>query len=69
MLEFGECGHPVFLYTSPLSRGVPESKGGGDLSTHYCADQRTIETVFRTIFSVNQFSIYGAVASKCEKCD
>ena len=29
----------------------------------------TIETVFRTIISVNQLSLYGAVAEMCEECD
>ena len=62
MLEFGESRHPVFRATSPLSRGVLKSKGGGTFSIHYCADQGTIETVFRTIISVNQLSLYGAVA-------
>ena len=28
------------------------------MSIHYCADPGTIETVFRTIISVNQLSIY-----------
>ena len=32
------------------------------------AVQETIETVFRTITSVNQLSIYGAVADLCEEC-
>ena len=54
MMTLAESGHPVFRATSPLSRGVLESKGGGKLSTHYCADQETIKTVFRTITSVNQ---------------
>ena len=67
MLEFGECGHPVFRATSPLSRGHLKSKGGGKLSTHCCADQETIKTVFRTITSVNQLSLYGAVAEMCEE--
>ena len=50
MLTFAESGHPVFRATSPLSRGVLKSKGGGKLSIHYCADfAGTIETVFRTI--------------------
>ena len=35
---------------------------------HCCADPRTIETFFRTT-SVNQLSIYGAVADMCEECD
>ena len=67
MSKFGESGHPVFRSTSPLSRGVPKSKGGGKLSIHFCADEGTIETVFRTIISVNQLSIYGAVPDLCEE--
>ena len=67
MLEFGESRHPVFRATSPLSRGQLKSKGGGKLSIHYCADLDTIKTVFRTIISVNQLSLYGAVAEMCEE--
>ena len=67
MLTFAESGHPVFRATSPLSRGVLKSKGGGKLSIHFCADEGTIETVFRTITSVNQLSLYGAVAEMCEE--
>ena len=69
MLTFADSQHPVFRSTSPLSRGVLQSKGGGKLSFHHCADPGTIETVFRTIISVNQLSIYGAVADMCEECD
>ena len=63
MMEFLESGHTVFRATSPLSRGVLKSKGGGKLSIHFCLDGDTIETVFRTLLliSVNQLSIYGAV--------
>ena len=46
-----------------------ESKGGGKLSIHYCADLETIETVFRTKISVSQLSLYGAVAEMCEECE
>ena len=67
MLEFVESRHPVFRATSPLSRGRLKSKGGGKLSIHYCADLDTIKTVFRTITSVNQLSLYGAVAEMCEE--
>ena len=67
MLKFGEGKHPVFRSTSPLSRGVLKSKGGGKLSIHFCADGDTIETVFHTIISVNQVSIYGAVSDVCEE--
>ena len=67
MLTFAESGHPVFRATSPLSRGQLKSKGGGKLSIHYCANQDTITTVFRTITSVNKLSLYGAVAEMCEE--
>ena len=67
-VKFGESRHPVFRSTSPFSRGVLKSKGGWKLSIHFCADEGTIETVFRTIISVNQLSIYGAVSDLCEEC-
>ena len=53
--------------TSPVSQGTLKSKGGGKLSIHFCANGDTIETVFRTIISVNQLSIYGAVSDLCEE--
>ena len=49
MVTLAESGHPVLRATSPLSRGQLKIKGGGQLSIHYCADQETITTVFRTI--------------------
>ena len=67
MIKFRESRHPVFRATSPLSRGTLRSKGGGKLSIHFCADGDTIETVFRTIISVTQLSIYGAVSDVCEE--
>ena len=67
MKKFGESGHRVFRDTIPLSRGTLKSKGGGKLSIHFCADGETIETVFRTIISVNQLSIYGAVSDLCDE--
>ena len=67
MIKFGESGHPVFRATGPFSRGTLRIKGGGILSFHFCADGYTIEMFFRTIISVNQLSIYGAVSDLCEK--
>ena len=67
IIKFGESGHTVFRATSPLSRGTLKSKGGGKLLKHFCADGGTIETVFRTIISGNQLSIYGAVSDLCEE--
>ena len=67
LIKFSESGHPVFRSTSPLSRGTLKSKGGGKLLIHFCADEVKIETVFRTIISVNQLSIDGAVSDLCEE--
>ena len=55
MIKFSESGHPVFRSTSPVSRGALKSKVGGKLSIHFCADEGTIETVFRTLISVSYF--------------
>ena len=52
---------------TPLSRGKLKSKGHGKLSIHYCAEQATIETIFRIIAFANQLSLYGAVANMCEE--
>ena len=60
MINFGESGHPVFRATSPFSREMLISKGGG-------TDGDTIETFFRTIISDNQLSLYGAVSDLCEE--
>ena len=38
LLNFSESGHPVFRGTSALWRGTLRSKGGGQLSTHFCGD-------------------------------
>ena len=67
LLELAESGHPTFRATTPLSRGQLQSKGHGKLSIHFAADEHTIETIFRIIISVNQLSIYGAVAAVCEE--
>ena len=67
MINFGESGHPIFRATGPFSRGTLKSKGGEHLSIHFCADGDTIETVFRTIISVSQRSIYGAVSDLCDE--
>ena len=68
MIKIAESGHPVFRAMSPLSRGTLKSKGGGKSSIHFCADEGTIENVFRKIISANQLSLYGAVAEMCEEC-
>ena len=67
LLEFAESGHPIFRATTPLSRSILKSKGRGKLSIHFAADQDTVDTIYRIILSVNQFSVYGAVAAICEE--
>ena len=67
LLEFAESGHTIFRATTPLSRGQLKSKGRGKLSIHFTADQDTIDTIYRIILSVNQLSVYGAVAAICEE--
>ena len=37
------------------------------MSIHYCADSGTIQTVFRTIISVDQLSICGALSDWCDE--
>ena len=58
MVKFGENGHPVFRATSPLSRGTLRSNAGAQFLTHFCAVRLKF---FRTIISVIQPSIYGAI--------
>ena len=67
LLKFAESGHPIFRATTPLSRGQLKSKGKGKVSIHFAADQDTIDTIYRIILSVNQLSVYGAVAAICEE--
>ena len=68
MDNFSQSGHPIFRAASALDRGQLKSKGHDKKSILFCADEATIETIFRTIISPNQPSIYGAVADLCEKC-
>ena len=67
LLEFAESGHPTFRATTPLSRGILKSKGHGKLSIHFAADVDTVDTIYRIILSVNQLSVFGAVAAVCEE--
>ena len=67
MLEFAESGHPTFRATTPLSRGILKSKGHGKLSIHFAADVDTVDTMYRIILSVDQLSVYRAVAAVCEE--
>ena len=65
--EFAESQHPIFRASNPLERGELESKGGGKKSIHFNGIDSNTELLFRIIQSVNQLSIYGAVADPCEE--
>ena len=67
LLEFAKSGHPIFRATTPLSRGKLKSKGKGKVSIHFSAEPETVDTIYRIILSVNQLSVYGAVAAICEE--
>ena len=67
LLKFAESGHPIFRATTPLSRGKLKSKGKGKVSIHFSTDTDTIDTIYRIILSVNQLSVYGAVAAISEE--
>ena len=67
LLRFAESGHPIFRATTPLPRGQLKSKGKWKVSIHFSADQDTVDTIYRIILSVNQLSIYGAVAAICDE--
>ena len=44
-----------------------KSKGKGKVSIHFSAEPDTIDTIYRIILSVNQLSVYGAVAAICDE--
>ena len=62
MINLCESGHPVFRGSSALEREDLKSRGKGKSSIHSNGSDETVEVVLRTIISVNQLSIYGAVA-------
>ena len=37
------------------------------MSIHFSSDQDTVDTIYRIILSVNQLSVYGAVAAICDE--
>ena len=69
LLEFAESGHPIFRATTPLSSCALKNRGRGKLSVHFDAEQDTVDTIYRIFLSVNQLSVYGAVAAVCEECE
>ena len=67
MLNFAESGHPIFRDTSALERGELRSKAKGKKSIHFNGSEENIDLILHTIISVNQLSLYGAVADLCRE--
>ena len=62
-----ESGHPIFRASSAYERGELGSKGHGKKSTQISDNEGNIEMLLRTVISVNQLSIYGALADLCKE--
>ena len=56
----------ILYFVPALERGELKSKGQGVKTIHF---NDTIESIHRTIISVNQLSIYGAVADLCKELE
>ena len=59
-LNFSEGGHPVFEDPVLLKEEIRRK-----LSFHFNVSDETVEVILRTLISVNQLSIHGAVADMC----
>ena len=54
--------HRIFRCTSALERGQSRSKEAGKTSIHFNGSTENIELLLQMVISVNQLSLYGAVA-------
>ena len=61
------CGHPVFRGSSALERGDLQIKGKDKTTIHFNGSDKTVKVILRTIISVNELSVYGAVADMCDE--
>ena len=59
-----ESGHPIFRATSALERGTLKKRW--KIIHIFCGVDDNVELIFRCMVSVNQFSIWEAVADLCE---
>ena len=67
MVNFSESGHTIFRASSAFGRGELRSKVGGKKAIHFNDGDENIELLLRTVISVNQLSIYGALADLCKE--
>ena len=66
MQRIKETGHLVFKSISVWSRGILKQNKGKS-TIHFNGDSMNTELWFQTIHSVNQLSVYGAVANWCRQ--
>ena len=67
MINFCDSGHPVFQGSSAFERGDLKSLGKGQLSKHFNRSDETADEILRTVISVNQLNVHGAIADMCEE--
>ena len=67
LLEFAKVDIPSSVQRHLCPEEKLKSKGKGKVSIHFSAEPETIDTIYRIILSVNQLSVYGAVAAICEE--
>ena len=66
-MNFAGSGHPIFRGTSALERGELRSKASGKKSIHFNGSTQNIELLLQMFISVNQLSIFGAVADMIDE--
>ena len=62
LLNFERSGHPFFRCTSALEKGQLRSKERGKTTFHFTACEDNVQSLLKMVMSVNQLSLYGAVA-------
>ena len=65
MINFSESGHLIFHGSSAFERWDLKSKKKKKLLIHFNGSDETVEVILRTVISVNQLTVYGAVADMC----
>ena len=62
--QFKETGHPIFINTSALSRGILKQRRGKS-TFHFNGDSVKTELLSQTVHSENQISVYAVVTDRC----
>ena len=62
MRNFQRSGHPIFRCASALGRGQFRGKEGGRTTILFTVSDDNVQLLLKMVISVNQLSLYGAVA-------